>query len=68
MGVIARYRDRLPVGPETPALTLGEGSTPLIPARRLGERYEFRPQQLEMAASVEKALGEGHHRIKTELP
>jgi threonine synthase len=38
MGVIERYRDRLPVGPATPPLTLGEGGTPLIRARRLGER------------------------------
>ncbi len=37
MGVIERYRDRLPVGPGTPELTLGEGDTPLIQARRLGE-------------------------------
>jgi threonine synthase len=37
MGVIERYRERLPVGPNTPELSLGEGSTPLIPARRLGE-------------------------------
>src|ERR1700722_2890511 len=29
-------------------------------ARRLGDRYEFRPQQLEMAASVESAFKEGH--------
>ncbi len=38
MGVIERYRDRLPVGPDTPIVTLGEGSTPLIPSRRIGER------------------------------
>jgi threonine synthase len=38
MGVIERYRDRLPVGPDTPLLSLGEGSTPLIRARVLGER------------------------------
>jgi threonine synthase len=37
MGVIDRYRDRLPIGPNTPLLTLGEGSTPLIRSRRLGE-------------------------------
>ena len=38
MGVIERYRDRIPVvGPNTPNLTLGEGSTPLVRARRLGE-------------------------------
>ncbi|MHB8643510.1 MAG: threonine synthase [Gaiellaceae bacterium] len=38
MGVIERYRDRLPVGPNTPALTLGEGSTPLVAAPRLSEQ------------------------------
>src|SRR5687767_11190791 len=32
-------------------------------ARRLGEKYEFRPQQLEMAAGVESALNEGHHLL-----
>ncbi len=34
-GVIERYRSFLPVGPATPVVTLSEGSTPLIPARRL---------------------------------
>jgi ATP-dependent DNA helicase DinG len=29
-------------------------------ARRLGQRYEFRPQQLEMAVAVEQALEGGH--------
>jgi threonine synthase len=38
MGVIDRFRDRLPVGPETPELTLGEGGTPLVRAERLSER------------------------------
>jgi len=38
MGVIERYRERLPIGPTTPILSLGEGSTPLIRARKLGER------------------------------
>jgi threonine synthase len=37
MGVIERYRDRLPVGPATPNLTLGEGSTPLVRSERLGD-------------------------------
>src|SRR5579884_3585425 len=32
-------------------------------ARRLGDRYEFRPQQLEMAAAVGSALAEGHHLL-----
>src|SRR6185437_4829186 len=30
-------------------------------ARRLGERYEVRPQQVQMAATVEAALREKHH-------
>ena len=39
MGVIERYRDRLPVGPATPPLTLGEGGDAARSApRRLGER------------------------------
>jgi threonine synthase len=37
--LIERYRDRLPVGEATPVVSLGEGSTPLIRARRLSERY-----------------------------
>jgi threonine synthase len=39
MGVIDRYGDRLPVGPATPHLTLGEGSTPLVRSNRLSEKY-----------------------------
>jgi threonine synthase len=41
MGVIPlleRFRDRLPVGPETPVVSLGEGSTPMLPAPRLSRR------------------------------
>ena len=37
-GVIARYREYLPVNDSTPVISLGEGSTPLIECRRLGER------------------------------
>jgi threonine synthase len=33
--VIEEYRDRLPVGPRTPVVTLGEGGTPLVHARHL---------------------------------
>jgi threonine synthase len=36
--LVERYRDRLPLGPDDPVITLGEGSTPLLPARRLGEQ------------------------------
>jgi threonine synthase len=34
-GVIEEYRDRLPVTAQTPVVTLREGGTPLVPARRL---------------------------------
>ncbi len=34
--LVDHYRRFLPVGPGTPALTLGEGFTPLVHARRLG--------------------------------
>src|SRR3954447_19971606 len=32
-------------------------------ARRLAGKYEFRPQQLEMAEGVERAFAEGHHLL-----
>src|SRR4051812_41363742 len=35
-GLIERYRDRLPVSDATPVISLGEGSTPLLRADRLG--------------------------------
>jgi threonine synthase len=37
-GVIARFRDHLPVTEATPIISLGEGSTPLIPCPRLSAR------------------------------
>jgi threonine synthase len=37
-GVIREYADRLDVTESTPIVTLGEGGTPLIPARALSER------------------------------
>ena len=36
MGVIARYRDHLPIGPNTPEVDLHEGSTPLVRSRNIG--------------------------------
>ncbi|HEX9550525.1 MAG TPA: threonine synthase [Candidatus Limnocylindrales bacterium] len=36
--LIDRYRQWLPVGDATPALSLGEGATPLVHLRRLGDR------------------------------
>ena len=32
-------------------------------ARRLGDKYEHRPQQLEMAEAVQQAFVEGHHLL-----
>jgi threonine synthase len=37
-GVIERYRERLPFADADPVVSLGEGSTPLVRAERLGER------------------------------
>src|ERR1700750_579261 len=37
-GVIERYLGFLPVSPETPIVSLGEGNTPLIYSARLSER------------------------------
>jgi threonine synthase len=36
--LVERYRDHLPIDASTPIVSLGEGSTPLLPAPRLGER------------------------------
>ncbi|TQN32623.1 L-threonine synthase [Haloactinospora alba] len=36
-GVVAEYRDRLPVTEEAPVVTLHEGGTPLVPANRVSE-------------------------------
>src|SRR5947209_3447849 len=36
-GIIERYRDRLPFGPDDPVVTLPEGSSPLVLAPRLSE-------------------------------
>ena len=36
-GVIAAYRDRLPVAADTPVVTLDEGGTPLLRAEHFGK-------------------------------
>jgi threonine synthase len=38
LALIDRYRERLPVTDATPVISLGEGSTPLLPAPRLSEK------------------------------
>ena len=37
MGVIERYRDRLPIGAATPEVNLHEGSTPLVASRSIAK-------------------------------
>ncbi len=73
MGVIARYREYLPVGPATPEVDLQEGSTPLVPSRNIGQalglkhlyfKYEgLNPtgsfKDRGMVVAVAKALEEG---------
>ena len=36
--LVERYRDRLPLAADAKIVSLGEGSTPLLPAPRLSER------------------------------
>ena len=72
MGVIDRFRARLPVTDRTPVITLGEGSTPLIPSRKIGARLgvelHFKYEGMNptgsfkdrgMAVAVSKALEDG---------
>ncbi|MER3403768.1 MAG: threonine synthase, partial [Chloroflexota bacterium] len=47
-GIIARYREFLPVTPQTPLITLGEGNTPLVPAERLAEMVGCRAVYLKL--------------------
>jgi threonine synthase len=76
MGVIERYADRLPVGRETPRITLGEGGTPLIRSQRLSERlgvelwFKFEGanptgsfKDRGMAVAVAKAIEDGFDGI-----
>ena len=72
-GVIDRYRDWLPVTDATPAITLQEGSTPLVPSRNIGpslglRRLYFKYEGLNptgsfkdrgMVVAVAKAMEEG---------
>ena len=72
-GVIDRYRDWLPVTEATPAVSLLEGSTPLVPSRTIGpslglRRLFFKYEGLNptgsfkdrgMAMAVAKAMEEG---------
>ena len=75
-GVIEEYRDRLPVSPDTPVVTLGEGGTPLVRSEALSDetrcdvwlKYEganptgsFKDRGMTVAIS--KALEEGSKAV-----
>jgi threonine synthase len=75
-GLIEEYRERLPVTADTPVVTLLEGGTPLVPARRLSELTgcevylkveganptgSFKDRGMTMAIS--KALEEGSQAV-----
>ncbi|HEX5584442.1 threonine synthase [Gaiella sp.] len=49
--LIERYRNRLPVSASTPVVSLGEGSTPLLPAPRLADSAGVRELWLKWEAS-----------------
>jgi threonine synthase len=75
-GLIDAYRDRLPVGPQTPVITLYEGNTPLVPApvlsRRTGAEVHLKVEGANptgsfkdrgMTMAVSKAVEEGAKAI-----
>ena len=47
-GLIERWRDRLPVSPRTPVITLGEGNTPLVRADRAAEAAGLPPGSVRL--------------------
>jgi threonine synthase len=74
--LIERYRDRLPLEPGDPVVSLNEGSTPLIPADRLSERVGARVwlkfegtnptgsfKDRGMTVAVSSALGRGAEAV-----
>lgn len=78
MGVIERYRDRLPVTARTPIVSLSEGSTPLIRADRLARELKIKAElylkfeganptgsfkDRGMTLAVSKALEEGSRGV-----
>src|SRR3990170_747926 len=73
VGVLRKYREFLPVTDRTPLITIGEGETPLLRARRLEEAIGVRELWLKveglnptgsfkdrgMVVAVAKAVEEG---------
>jgi threonine synthase len=75
-GLIEAYRERLPVGADTPVVTLHEGNTPLVPApvltRRVGAEVYLKVEGANptgsfkdrgMTMAVSKAVEEGAKAI-----
>jgi threonine synthase len=74
VGVIARYREHLPVGAATPEVDLNEGSTPLVASRNIAKALGLRNLYFKyeglnptgsfkdrgMVVAVAKALEAGH--------
>jgi threonine synthase len=48
VGLIARWKSRLPVTGKTPIVTLGEGNTPLIPADRVAKAVGLPPGSVHL--------------------
>ena len=76
MGVLKRYGELLPITPSTPQVNLEEGSTPLIPLPRIGDRLGVRLygkfegcnpsgsfKDRGMVLAVAKALEEGRRAL-----
>ncbi|HZJ28849.1 MAG TPA: threonine synthase [Solirubrobacterales bacterium] len=74
--LIERYRDRLPLEPGDPVISLNEGSTPLIEAPRLSERLGARTwlkfeganptgsfKDRGMTVAVSRAVGRGDEAV-----
>lgn len=72
IGVLERYRDRIPLDPGGPVVTMGEGSTPLVHAprvsRRLGADVWLKLESMNptgsfkdrgMTVAVSKAVADG---------
>ncbi len=77
IGVIERYAEFLPVNPETPMITMGEGSTPLVKSSNIGpsigcENLYFKLEGSNptgsfkdrgMVMAIAKALEAGRRRV-----
>jgi threonine synthase len=76
-GVLARYARYLPITPQTPMLTMGEGDTPLVRSKHLGDELGVRDLYFKlegcnptgsfkdrgMVVAVAKAVEAGHQTI-----